>query len=145
MSASENSPTAERTAPRAIVRSGVVALGLSLVVNWIIASASIAAGVAPELDALSYGPITFLTAVGVGGAVVVYAALTRISAEPDRLFVAIAAIALVISLIPDFTVIPNQPGGSLLAGGILAVLHVTTAVACVVSLTGFGPGIVGRR
>ncbi|MFO7925582.1 MAG: DUF6069 family protein [Halobacteriota archaeon] len=118
-----------------LVRRGVVALALSLVVNWLVTFGAISAAVAPELNALQYGPVTFFTTAGVVGATITYGLLAWGSSNPDRLFAIVAAVVLVVSLIPDFTVIPNQPGGSLVGGGILGVMHVTTAVICVVVLT----------
>lgn len=118
-----------------LVRRGVVALALSLVINWLVTFGAISAAVAPELNALQHGPVTFLTTVGVVGATITYGLLVRVSSNPDRLFAIVAAVVLVGSLIPDFTVIPNQPGGSLAGGVVLGVMHVTTAVVCVVVLT----------
>lgn len=115
--------------------AGAGALVLSLVINWLIVFGANTVGIAPELDALTYGPVTLFTTLGVVGATITYGALTRIATNPDRLFVVVAAIILVLSLIPDFTVIPDQPGGSLVAGAILGVMHVTTAVICVGVLT----------
>ncbi|SIR91667.1 DUF6069 family protein [Natronorubrum thiooxidans] len=128
--------TAEKTASvKGLTLSGAGALVLSLAVNWVIVFGANTGGIAPELDALTYGPVTLFTALGVVGATVTYGVLTRIATNPDRLFVIVAAIVLLLSLIPDFTVIPDQPGGSLVAGTILGVMHVTTAVICVGVLT----------
>lgn len=128
--------TAEKTAAvKDLTLAGAGALVLSLVINWLIVFGANTVGIAPELDALTYGPVTLFTTLGVVGATITYGALTRIATNPDRLFVVVAAIVLVLSLIPDFTVIPDQPGGSLVAGAILGVMHVTTAVICVGVLT----------
>lgn len=113
-----------------------MALALSLVINWLVTFVAISAAVAPELNALQYGPVTFLTTVGVVGATLVYGLFVRISSNPERLFTIVAAVVLVASLIPDVVVIPNQPGSSLAAGGILGAMHVATAVVCVIVLTG---------
>ncbi|ELY54798.1 DUF6069 family protein [Natronococcus jeotgali] len=129
--------TTARTAGR-LVRAGAVALALSLAVNWAVTFGAIAAGVAPALDAMSYEPVTFLTTVGVVGATLTYGALARVARNPDRAFAAVAAVVLLLSLIPDFTVVPSQPGGSLLAGAVLGVMHVTTAAICVWALTDVG-------
>ena len=118
-----------------LTRAGVVALAVSLVINWLIVFVANAGGIAPVLEALNYGPVTFFTTLGVVGATVTYGLLARLSSSPDRLFLVVAAVVLVLSLVPDFTVIPNQPGGSLLAGAILGLMHVTTAVVCVGVLT----------
>lgn len=134
-SASGTSRATGPIAVRTLVRAGVVALVLSLVVNWVVAFGAIAADVAPALEALQYGSVTFPTALGVLGATVTYGVLTRVVDTPDRAFVVVAAIVLLASLIPDFTYIPEQPGGSLLAGAVLGTMHVTTAVVCAIVLT----------
>ena len=118
-----------------LTRAGVVALAVSLGINLLIVFVANAGGIAPQLEALNYGPVTFFTTLGVIGATVTYGLLARFSASPDRLFLIVAAIVLVLSLVPDFTVIPSQPGGSLFAGAILGLMHVTTAVVCVGVLT----------
>ncbi|QLG50407.1 DUF6069 family protein [Natrinema halophilum] len=118
-----------------IALSGAVALVLSLGVNWLIVFGANAGGIAPNLMALNYSPVSLFTALGVVGATVTYGILTRVAVDPDRPFAAVAAIVLLISLLPDFIVIPGEPGGSLVAGTILGAMHVTTAVICVGTLT----------
>ncbi|WP_226040643.1 DUF6069 family protein [Natrinema sp. DC36] len=120
---------------RDIALSGAVALVLSLLINWLIVFGANTGGIAPDLMALNYGPVSLFTTLGVVGAIVTYGVLTRVAANPDRLFAAVAAIVLLISLVPDFTVIPGEPGGSLVAGAILGAMHVATAVVCVGALT----------
>jgi hypothetical protein len=132
----ERSRAAEGVSGAVLLRRGVAALALSLVINWLVTFGAISAAVAPELSAMQYGPVTFLTTVGVVGATLVYGLLVRFSSNPERLFTIVAAVVLVLSLIPDAVVIPNQPGGSLAAGAVLGAMHVTTAVVCVVVLTG---------
>ncbi|MDF9745466.1 DUF6069 family protein [Natrinema salsiterrestre] len=120
---------------RDIALSGAVALVLSLLINWLIVFGAKTGGIAPALMALNYGPVSLFTTLGVVGATVTYGVLTRVAASPDRPFAAVAAIVLVLSLVPDFTVIPSEPGGSLIAGAILGAMHVATAVVCVGALT----------
>jgi hypothetical protein len=134
--ATEHGRAAEGVSGVVLLRRGIAALALSLVINWLVTFGAISAAVAPELSALQYGSVTFLTTVGVVGATLVYGLLARVSSNPDRLFTIIAVVVLVLSLIPDAVVIPNQPGGSLAAGAVLGAMHVTTAVVCVVVLTG---------
>ncbi|RZV11953.1 hypothetical protein BDK88_0842 [Natrinema hispanicum] len=124
-----------------LARAGVVALAVSLGINLLIVFVANAGGIAPALEALNYGPVTFFTTLGVVGATITYGILARFSASPDRLFLIVAAIVLVLSLVPDFTVIPNQPGGSLFTGAILGLMHVTTAVICVGVLTDRSAGL----
>ncbi|OLZ42350.1 hypothetical protein A6E15_15855 [Natrinema saccharevitans] len=118
-----------------LVRSGVIALVVSLVINWLIVFVANAGGIAPELAALNYEPVSFFTTIGVVGATVTYGVLARTVADRDRAFTIVAAIVLLLSLLPDFVVIPDQPGGSLVAGAVLGLMHVATAVVCVGVLT----------
>ncbi|AGB33592.1 hypothetical protein C488_18585 [Natrinema pellirubrum DSM 15624] len=118
-----------------LVRSGAVALVVSLVINWLIVFMANAGGIAPELEALNYEPVSFFTTIGVVGATVTYGILARTVADQDRAFAIVAAIVLGLSVLPDFVVIPDQPGGSLFAGAVLGLMHVTTAVVCVWVLT----------
>jgi len=118
-----------------LVRSGVIALVVSLVINWLIVFVANAGGIAPELEALNYEPVSFFTTIGVVGATVTYGVLARTVTDRDRAFTIVAAIVLVLSLLPDFVVIPDQPGGGLVAGAVLGLMHVATAVVCVGVLT----------
>ncbi|PGF15278.1 hypothetical protein CP556_03460 [Natrinema sp. CBA1119] len=128
--------SSSRTASdRDIALSGAVALVLSLLINWLIVFGANTGGIAPELMALNYAPVSLFTTLGVVGATVTYGVLTRVADDPNRLFAAVAAIVLLLSLVPDFTVIPSEPGGSLVAGAILGAMHVATAVVCVGALT----------
>lgn len=135
MSVSQVSQPTEKISMKSLLQLGLIALALSLIINWLITFGAISADIAPQLDALNYGPITFLTTIGVLGATITYGVLTRVVDNPNRVFTILAAILLLISLIPDFTIIPNETGGSLLAGSILALMHITTAVICVGVLT----------
>ncbi|WP_222919841.1 DUF6069 family protein [Natrinema sp. SYSU A 869] len=131
-----SSSSSSRTASlRDIALSGAVALVLSLAINWLIVFGANTGGIAPSLMALNYGPVSLFTTLGVVGAAVTYGILTRVTDNPDRLFAAVAAVVLLVSLVPDFTVIPSEPGGSLVSGTILGAMHVITAVICVGVLT----------
>lgn len=121
--------------PGTLARRGAVALVAALAVNWVVTFAAIAAAVAPTLDAMNYGPVGLFTTLGVVGATVTYGVLARVVDDPDRTFAVVAAVVLVASLIPDFTVVPAEPGGSLAAGAVLATMHVATAAICVAVLT----------
>ncbi|MFD1588008.1 DUF6069 family protein [Halorientalis brevis] len=118
-----------------LARRGGIALGLAVLVNVAIVVAADAAGVAPTLDPLSTGPVVLFTALGVVGATVVYGVLARFRAEPDRLFTGIAAVVLVLSLIPDVTYAPTLPGATTLGVTVLAIMHVTAALVAVAVLT----------
>ena len=68
-------------------------------------------------------------------AVLVYAALLRYSGNPARVFTIISAVVFVVTLIPDFTYIPTQPGASAGQTAILSLMHVVAAGVIVWMLT----------
>jgi divalent metal cation (Fe/Co/Zn/Cd) transporter len=78
--------------------------------------------------------VALFTAFGAVGATVVYGAIHGRSETPDRTFSLVAAVALVLSLIPDIGLIQSDPSVTVGVGVVLMVLHVTTAVACVALL-----------
>jgi hypothetical protein len=127
-------PTLAPTAS-ALARRGALALVVSLVVNAALVFVSDLAAVAPGLDPLSYGPVVLFTTLGVVGAVVVYAALARFSANADRTFTVVAVVVALLSLIPDATFVPTLPGATTLGAVVLGVMHLTTAAACIAFLT----------
>ena len=106
-----------------------------MLVNVVIVVAADAARVAPTLEPLSTGPVVLFTALGVVGATVVYGVLARFRETPDRLFTGIAAVVLVLSLIPDVTYAPTLPGATTLGVTVLAIMHVTAALVAVAVLT----------
>lgn len=123
--------TGEESAIGDVTRAGAAALVLSLVVNAAVTTVARMAEVGEGLEAMQYQSVLVLTAAGVVGATVVYAALSRLTSRPDRNFVIVAAIVLALSIVPDVTYIPSEPGGSLTAGIVLASMHVLTAVIAV--------------
>lgn len=123
----QSSSTATRNEIPTVARQGAVALLLALVVNILVATVARWLDIGTEIEPLTYPPIVIFTTVGVIGASIVYLVLQRVTARPDRLFVSISVIVLILSVIPDFVIIPEQAGGSFAAGAVLAVLHVTTA------------------
>ena len=75
---------------------------------------------------------TFFFAVA---AVLIYGAFLRYAANPARTFTVVAAIVLVLSIIPDITFIPSVEGATNGQAGILAVMHVIAAAVIVWVLT----------
>lgn len=129
----------------ALARRGVVAVALAVAVNAVVVFAADAAGIAPGLEELSLESVVPLTVLGVLGATAVYGLLSRFAADPDRRFVQVAAVVLVLSVIPDFTYVPGLPGATLAGAATLAFMHVTTAVVAILALTRrYGPRL-GER
>lgn len=132
--AGASEPTADASGERTLAdlaRAGALALVLSWALNAALTTVAQMAGVGDGLMQLTYPPVLFFTTVGVVGATLVYAALDRLTSTPDRLFVVVAAVVLVLSVVPDFTYIPSQPGGSVTAGAVLASMHVAAAAITV--------------
>jgi hypothetical protein len=68
-------------------------------------------------------------------AVLVYAAVLRLSRNPVRHFTWISAVALIVSIIPDLTYIPGVEGASNGQTAVLIVMHVVAAAVIVAMLT----------
>lgn len=80
------------------------------------------------------GSVAPYTAGGVILAAGVYAALRRFVRDADRVYVRLAIVALLLSLIPDVALLfINEPGASVPAVASLMVMHAVTA-AIVVTL-----------
>jgi hypothetical protein len=68
-------------------------------------------------------------------AVLLYAALLRFTDNPVRNFTIIAAVVFVVSVIPDVTYIPSQPGATSGQTAILVLMHAIAAIVIVGMLT----------
>ncbi len=109
---------------------------------WAIAQAVIP--ISPEFMPLTtVGPTIFFTGVGALGAVGAFALVGRLAKQPRPAFQIVAAIALLISLIPDVMLIA-APAGAPFQGItvpqvlVLMVMHVVAYGICVYVLTRFG-------
>ena len=87
-------------------------------------------------DPLTLPPVVLFTVLGVVGTTVVYAALRRFAPRPDRTFVIVAGLVLVLSFVPDVTVAPDLPGATTASVVLLMVMHVVAAAVAVAVLTG---------
>lgn len=59
---------------------------------------------------LTYPPVVLFSVLGALGAAVVYGVLVRRVADPDRTFLRVAAVALVVSFVPDVGLLAADPG-----------------------------------
>ena len=126
---------AGRISARELAKRGALAVGASLLANWLLLGAVLAGNVVEPFDPLSFPPVTFLTAVGAVGATLVYGGLTRLVSNPDRVFLLVAAVVLVLSFVPDVALLEVDPGATVPGVVVLMAMHVTVAVICVASLT----------
>jgi hypothetical protein len=138
--------TASRPRSRSVDWRRFSLVGLGTIVAAVIANVvvygvgSAVVGYDPEFVVLGSVAATILfTVVPAIVAVLLYAALLRFTAAPARDFTIIAAVVLVISVIPDFTYIPSVPGASAGQTAILVLMHVVAAGTIVTMLTRFSP------
>src|SRR5712664_2858539 len=87
------------------------------------------------LPLASVGGAIIMTVAPAIVAVLLYAALLRLTRHPPQTFTIISAIVFVISLIPVFTYIPTVPGVTNEQIAILVLMHVVAAIVIVRMLT----------
>ncbi|MCC6312733.1 MAG: hypothetical protein IT337_01870 [Thermomicrobiales bacterium] len=125
-------------------------------VTWgrvtLVGLATVAAAVLANLVVYAIGGLvvgydpTFLVLATAGGtiiftiacaivAVLVYGLILRFTADPARVFTRVAAVVLVLSVIPDLTYIPSVPGASGAQAAVLVLMHVVAAVVIVRVMT----------
>jgi len=113
----------------AALLAGVLAVALNLVIMHFTKP------LAPALLALDILPVVFWTVVGTIGAALSYRIIYRRSATPERTFIVVALIALVVSFVPNvaFLVIPQLKIHGLTPIGdyVLMAMHVVAAAVIV--------------
>ncbi len=80
--------------------------------------------------------MTLWTTIGVVGATVVYGVVTRRSNKPERTFVRLVVVVLLLSFIPDVALLVFDDDATVGAVTALAILHIPPAVVCIGVLTG---------
>jgi len=87
-----------------------------------------------------YGTKVPFSVIGVAGATVVYALVTRYSRSPMRLFLWVAGAALALSFVPDILLLAfSVPGATPISVGVLMLLHVAAFIISVGMLTRLVP------
>jgi hypothetical protein len=117
---------------------GAVAVVLAVVANVLLMVAADALSVAPNFQALTMPPVAFLSAVGAAGATVVYWLLPRVTDDRDALFVRVAAVVLVLSLLPDVGLLFADEAATVAGVLVLMVMHVVVAAVAVGTLLAGG-------
>jgi hypothetical protein len=94
---------------------------------------------AMPLEALSVAPVAIFTVGGVVGATIVYSLMRRLLARPNKAFIALSIVVLLLSFIPDYLIIGQTTGrfagGNLGSALVLMLLHIVTATIVVAMLT----------
>ena len=121
--------------------------GIQAIIGSVVAALAVRAAAQAALDIpsdfpplMSPVPTIFLTGVGVILGVAVFAAMRRLASQPIRFFRIAAAVALVLSFLPDVWLLTEAAGstfpGTTIAGvGTLMVQHVVVAAVVVWLLT----------
>lgn len=128
---------------------GLLAAILAIAVNSLVRVAALRAGGVPVVVPLEWEPVIISSAVGAIGATLVYGVIAGISSRPNRTFIVVAAIVLLLSFAGPVNAHLSPPPGMGLADApwtvfvTLGVMHVTGAVAIVAVLTRATDSAVG--
>jgi hypothetical protein len=123
-----------------LLRAGVLSVAAAVAANLIAYFILRAALDLPaDFPPLSAGAITLFTIIGTGLGALAFAWLARRSATPARPYVRLAAVALVVSILPNLAAAANPalfpfPGGTTAVFLTLVVFHMIAAVVSVVVL-----------
>jgi hypothetical protein len=133
------------TAPRqsrAIGWGRFALVGLATIVAAVLANTLVyylgraTIGYHPEFVILAdVGTTIFFTTIPAIVATLLYAALLRFTRRPARTFTIIAAIVFIVTLIPDFTLIPGSPGATAGQTATLVLMHIVAATVITTLLT----------
>ena len=107
----------------------------AVIANVVIVLAVTAVGAVEPFAHLEPVRVGLFTLGGVVGATAVYGLIRRRREHPDRDFAVVAAVVLVLSWVPDVTVIPTAPGATTDGVVVLMALHATTAAISYAVLT----------
>ena len=110
-----------------LLRRGATAAVFAVLANVVIVLAVTTVGAVEPFTHLEPVRVAVFTLGGVAGATLAYGVIRRRRDRPDRDFLIVAAVVLVLSWIPDVTVIPTVPGATTDGVVVLMALHVTTA------------------
>lgn len=130
---------------RRLVKYGLFAVLAASIVNVLVLVISLALFEFPSdfvggpFGPLAAGPVVVNSAVAAVGATLVYGMIIRYAARPNRTFVIIAVIALVLSF--AMFLAPDIAGAPLRVFAVLTVMHVTAAVTIVGVLTRVVPSL----
>lgn len=133
-------PQRQVDAGRLLLVGGMVVL-LTTAINLLIASGLRAwLQIPAAFTPLGAPAVATVSVAGMAGSVIVFAWLARTRPRPERTFVSVAAVALVLSWLPDIAIWVTSVFAGTTTAGILSLmsLHVVAAVIAVGLLAGFG-------
>ena len=131
---SEPSRPADRIDARRLLWVGPLVIVVTTVANVVFTIlVTRLLGMSEDFPALTPGAIAMFTAIGIVGAVVVFAIVARFARAPISLFRKIALGVLLVSLVPDLLLLvaPPEMRADLLQVIVLMLTHVVAAGVCV--------------
>jgi hypothetical protein len=120
---------------------GLLAIISSVAANLLVLMLAVTIlGISPNFEELNGDgaviTVISLTALGVLGAVIVFALLARFARRPLLMFKRIATVALVLSFVPDvLLLVASEPGATAASVGVLMSMHVVAWAISVGMLT----------
>jgi hypothetical protein len=132
--ADTESPT--RVGVNRLAKYGLLAVLAALVANTLVRTVALSVVAVPAgFWPLGWGPVIASTAIGAGGATIVYGVIAHFSQRPNRPFAIVAAVVLVLSFVSFIAPPPVLAAAPASVMAVLAVMHVIVAVASVGVLT----------
>jgi Family of unknown function (DUF6069) len=136
-------PVSRKVDLRRIWQTGLLAIVAATVANLIIVGlANVILHPSAEFLPLQWVGVAVSTIIGVAGATIVFAIVSKMAQRPIRTFMILAVAAFVLTLIPDIALLLNP---STIAGttvgtvGALLIMHITAAVISMGMLTKLSP------
>jgi len=110
--------------------ASVIALAVNFALGWVALSQDLVG----STEFFQYPAIAVWTLLGMGGATIVYGVLTRRSVAPDRTFVRVAVVVLLLSFLPDIGLAFAAESVTTSEAIGLMILHVPPAIVAVMAL-----------
>lgn len=134
--------------PRPLWKAALLAVTTATIANVLLARLSaIVLGLPADFLPLQPGPTGFFTVIGVTGAALALALISRLTSSPRRVFRNVALVVLLLSVIPDLLLLRTSPFAGTTPAGIwtLILLHVVACGVSLVVLNGRGSGLTSGR
>jgi len=113
----------KRISFRRLLWVGPLAVLASVIANVLVSITTVAlVGISPEFEPVHLRPVIGFTVVGVLGAVLVFALVAHFSRRPVRLFRRIALVVLLLSFMPDLSLLNASPYAGTTVQSVIALM-----------------------
>ncbi len=113
----------KRISFRRLLWVGPLAVLASVIANVLVSITAVAlVGISPEFEPLHLRPVIGFTVVGVLGALLVFALVARFSRRPVRLFRRITLVVLLLSFMPDLSLLNASPYAGTTVQSVIALM-----------------------